>query len=126
LDDRNAPATKGDIADLSERLDGFSGRLDDFGGRLDDFGKKLEQHRIDTNERFDQLRSEMNHGYNDIVERIHDSQTAVLKAFYSYAEGNNKRVTELEDDGGAVRRRLAVIEDRILAVEMRLNMPPAA
>ena len=105
MDDRNATATKGDIADL---------------------GKRLEQQRIDTNERFDQLRSEMNHGYNDIVERIHDSQTAVLKAFYSYAEGNNKRVAELEDDGGAVRRRLAVIEDRILAVEMRLNMPPAA
>lgn len=109
MDDRNANATKGDIADLRSELT-----------------ESIDQLRLDTNERFDQLRSEMSHGYNDIVERIHDSQTAVLKAFYSYAEGNNKRVAELEDDGGAVRRRLAVIEDRILAVEMRLNMPPAA
>jgi hypothetical protein len=124
LDDRNATATKGDIADLSDRLERL--RAGDIADLRSELTGSIEQLRIDTNERFDQLRSEMNHGYNDIVERIHDSQTAVLKAFYSYAEGNNKRVAELEDDGGAVRRRLAVIEDRILAVEMRLNMPPAA
>jgi hypothetical protein len=48
LDDRNAPATKGDIADLDE---------------------KFEQ-------KFDQLRSEMNHGYADLVERFSDVRPA--------------------------------------------------
>jgi hypothetical protein len=32
----------------------------------------------------------VSHGYNDIVERIHDSQTELLKAFQGYAQGNNK------------------------------------
>ena len=77
-------------------------------------------------QKMEMLRSEMNHQYNDLVERISDGQTEILKAFYSYAEGNNKRVAVLEGDGSAVRSRLAIIEDRILAVEKRLNMPPAA
>jgi hypothetical protein len=45
--DRDAPATKGDIG---------------------------------------QLRSEMSHGYNDILERIADGETRLLKAFYWFAE----------------------------------------
>ncbi|MGD1072737.1 MAG: hypothetical protein ABSB15_21660 [Bryobacteraceae bacterium] len=109
LDDRNVPATKGDIADLRSELKG-----------------SIDQLRTDSGEKLEQLRSEVNHGYNDIVERIHNSQTAVLKTFYSYAEGNKKRVAEFEDDGRTVRSRLATIEDRLLEVERRLNMPPAA
>jgi hypothetical protein len=42
LDDRNAPATKGDIADLEQEFE----------------------------QKFEQLRSEMNHGYADLAERI--------------------------------------------------------
>jgi hypothetical protein len=40
-----------------------------------------------------QLRSEMSHGYNDILERIADSETRLLKAFYAFAESNDKRMT---------------------------------
>jgi hypothetical protein len=98
MDDRNAPATKGDIADLEEKLQQLGG----------------------------QLRAEVSHGYNDILERIHDGQTELLKAFYGYAQGNNTRVSELEGTEQAFRRRLATMEDRILEVERRLNMPPAA
>jgi len=74
----------------------------------------------------EQLRSEINHQYRDLVERIDDSKTELLKAFYGYAQGNNKRMAELEGNEGAFRSRLATIEDRILEVERRLNMPPAA
>jgi hypothetical protein len=74
----------------------------------------------------EQLRGEINHQYRDLVERIADSQTELLKAFYGYAQGNNKRVAELEGNEGAFRSRLATIEDRILEVERRLNMPPTA
>jgi predicted nucleic acid-binding Zn-ribbon protein len=112
LDDQNAPATKGDITDLQAGLSAVNA--------------KIEALRAETNEKLDLLRSEMNHGYADIVERIHDSQTELLKAFYSYATGNNKRVAELEGNEGAFRSRLATIEDRILEVERRLNIPPAA
>jgi hypothetical protein len=85
LEDQNAPATKGDIA---------------------------------------QLRAEIGHQYNDLVERIADSQPALLKAFYGYAEGNNKRVAELEGNEAAVRSRLGTLETRLLEVEKRRNMPP--
>jgi hypothetical protein len=94
LDDRNAPATKGDIADLEQK--------------------------------FEQLRGEMNHGYADLAERISDSETRLLKAFYDFAQSNQKRITEIEVAGDSMRSRLATIEDRLLQVEKRLNMPPAA
>jgi hypothetical protein len=35
-------------------------------------------------------------------------------------------MTELEGNEAAIRSRMATIEDRLLAVEKRLNMPPAA
>jgi hypothetical protein len=38
----------------------------------------------------------LRYGYNDIVARIDDGKTELLKAFYSYAISNNKRVAELE------------------------------
>ena len=62
MDDRNAPATKGDIIDL----------------KLDE---KL-------NEKLEQLPSEMNHGYRDILERVADGETRLLKAFYDFAQSN--------------------------------------
>jgi hypothetical protein len=71
----------------------------------------------------DQFRSEMNHGYNDIVERIDESKTEMLKAFYAFAAGNNKRMAELEGNDGAFRSRLTTIEDRLLEVGKRPNMP---
>jgi len=108
MDDKNAPASKGDIADLRSEL------------KAD-----IAQLRAEAKENTAQLRSEISHGYNDIVERIHDAQTELLKAFYGYAQGNNKRVAELEGNEGAFRSRLATIEDRILEVERRLNIPPA-
>jgi hypothetical protein len=58
MDERNAPATKGDIADAEER-----------------FEEKIEQ-----------LRSEMNHGYRDLAERLDDGITRMLNAFYGVAE----------------------------------------
>jgi hypothetical protein len=116
LDDRNQPATKGDIADLDLKFEQLRTETK----------TSFEQFRSETKTSFEQLRTEMSHNYNDIVERIHDSQTELLKAFYSYAQGNNKRVSELEGNEGAFRSRLATIEDRILEVERRLNMPPAA
>src|SRR5271169_6848159 len=77
LTDRNAPATKGDIADLEERLDQKFGQID---------------------QKFEQIRSEMNHGYADLAERISDSETRLLKAFYDFAQSNQKRLAEIESN----------------------------
>jgi len=103
----NAPATKSDLNDLEARL---IGRID---GKIEQVDGKIEQ-----------LRSEMNHIYNDIVERMSDGETRLLKAFYDFAQSNQMRMTELEGNEAAIRSRLATIEDRLLHVEKRLNMPP--
>jgi len=66
MEDPDAPATKRDIADVKAEL-------------------------TSQNE---QLRSEMNHIYNDLVERIADSETKLLKAFYNYAESNQQRLAQ--------------------------------
>jgi len=98
MDDRSTPATRGDIVDLETKLD----------------------------EKIDQLRSEVQHGHRDLVERIADSETRLLRAFYDFAQSNQKRMMELEGNEAAIRSRMATIEDRLLQVEKRLNMPPQA
>jgi uncharacterized protein (DUF2164 family) len=35
-------------------------------------------------------------------------------------------MSDLETSHSAIRSRLATVEDRLMAVEKRLNMPPAA
>jgi hypothetical protein len=98
MDDSNAPATKADLSTLEERL----------------------------NERHDMLRSEMQHMHDSLVERIVDSETKLLQAFYTFAQSNQQRLAQVEGNTSAVVARLSMLENRILEVEKRLNMPPAA
>ena len=44
----------------------------------------------------EQLRSEMNHQYDDLKETLRDSETKLLKAFYSFAESNQQRLAQVE------------------------------
>jgi hypothetical protein len=103
MENGNQPATKADLTVLDSKIDTLA---------------------TEVNEKLEVLRGEMNHNYADLVERFSDGQTALMKAFYSYAQGNNKRSAELEGNEGAFRSRLATMEDRLLEVEKRLNMPP--
>jgi len=57
---------------------------------------------------------------------IHDTETKLLTAFYEFAKVNQNRLSELENTDAALKRRIGSIEDRLLEVEKRLNMPPAA
>jgi hypothetical protein len=97
---------------------------------MDELGSGLKAQvdhvRSDLVTQVDQLRSETNHMYNDLVERIADGETRLLKAFYNFAESNQKRVAEIDSDQAAIRSRLGSVETRLLEVEKRLNMPPAA
>ena len=97
--DSNAPATKGDIQQLHVEI-----------------RQELQQEIL-------QLRAETQHMYNDLVERISDSETKLLKAFYTFAETNQQRLTQVEATASAVITRLATLESRITDVEKRLNMP---
>ena len=84
----------------------------------------IRQRSTETKGDIHQLRSEMNHQNNDLVERISDSETKLLQAFYTYAESNQKRVAAIEMDTAGLKSRLSTIEDRLTDVEKRLNMPP--
>lgn len=91
-----------------------------------DFTADLAAVEARLNERHEILRGELQHSFDDLKETLRDSQTEILKAFYTFAESNNKRLTAVEGNEAAMRSRLATIEDRLLEVEKRLNMPPAA
>jgi hypothetical protein len=61
-----------------------------------------------------------------LIEAIRDNQTEVLKAFHTFAESNQMRLTQAERGAAALKDRLATLESRITTVEKRLNMPAAA
>ena len=83
-DDRNAPATKGDIAELETRLT------------------------------------------ETLTEVMRDGQTETLKAFYGFVESVQTRFRAQDDTEAGLKRRLTVVEERLLELEKRLKMPPAA
>ncbi len=60
------------------------------------------------------------------LEAVHDTETRVLNAFYEYAQTNDKRVTMLEDTDNKIVPLLGAMESRVLEIERRLNIRPAA
>ena len=63
---------------------------------------------------------------NDLHNAIHESETRLLSAFYSFARTSATRIEAVEDSDTATRRRLGTLEVRLLEVERRLNIPPAS
>jgi hypothetical protein len=61
-----------------------------------------------------------------LTEAIRDSQTEILKAFYGFTETVQTRFKAQDDTEAGLKKRLTVVEERLLEVEKRLNMPPAA
>ena len=57
------------------------------------------------------------------VEAIHDSETKLLRAFYSYAEAAQKHFNDLDRSDSSLRERLGTCETRITEIEKRLNKP---
>ena len=49
----------------------------------------------------EQFRAEANQKYNDLVERIADTETRIVNAIYDLAKGGNKRMTHIESDNAA-------------------------
>jgi len=57
------------------------------------------------------------------TEAIHDSETRLLKAFYGFTETVQARFQAADDDQANLRKRLSVVEQRLIEVEKRLNLP---
>ena len=106
MEDLNMPAKKADLEALEV-------------GIKDDL-KALE---VRLSERHDMLRAELHHIQDDLKEAMRDGQTELLKAFYNFGQSNSKRLMELEGNEAAIRSRLGTIEERLMEVERRLNLP---
>ena len=57
--------------------------------------------KADLQELAQQLRSEFQHGFDDLKETMRDGQTELLRAFYNYAQSNDERVAAAEQDSGS-------------------------
>jgi hypothetical protein len=98
----NEPATKADLAELRAEIRNLESRVD---GKMD----SLEQRLLDK-----------------MGNMIHDSETRLLQAFYSFAESNNKRLIQFEANDVMLLSRVSTLETRVMEVEKRLNIPPSA
>ena len=63
---------------------------------------------------------------DELIEVISDTETKLLRAFYNFAESNQKRLSEVERTDLGILERLATIERRVTEVEKRLNTPPTS
>jgi flagellar biosynthesis/type III secretory pathway protein FliH len=62
---------------------------------------------------------------NRLVEKMRDMQTELLRGFAGFSEGQNIRLRKVEADqsnlDAAISGRMAVLERRLLEIEMRLG-----
>jgi len=63
--------------------------------------------------------------HSDLTERIERCEAKILSAFSGFAESTDKRLTHIEANMAMFNNRLDALESRVLAVEKRLNIPPA-
>ena len=60
-----------------------------------------------------------------LIEAFRDSQTELLKAFYSFTESNRQRVSQLEGNQASLINRVGTLEDRMTDLERKfITQPP--
>ena len=74
----------------------------------------------------ERFRAEIHEGFAELKEILRDGQAKILKVLYGYTQTTDAKLREGEQSDMALRQRLTAVESRILEVEKRLNMPPAA
>jgi hypothetical protein len=126
LEQRLKEATKADLIALEERLKAESISLEE---RLNGESIALEGRiKEATKAELIALEERLHQKIDDLIENFRDMQTEMLKAFYSFAETNQARLTATERETAALKERMSMMESRLIQVEKRLNMPlpPAA
>jgi len=78
------------------------------------------------NARFDEIA----HRFDEVIEKMRDMQTELLKGFSAFSAGQTIRLRKLEADqsnlDAAMAGRMSVVEGRLLEIEMRLGIQPKA
>ncbi len=93
------PATKSDLQLVKSDLQSMKSELK----------SDMQSLEASVQTKLDMLQSEMHHIADDLKEVLRDSQTEVLKAFYSFAQSNSKRFVELEGNEAALRGRFPLV-----------------
>src|SRR5437763_403224 len=105
-EDRNTPATRGDIEDLRSEMKQQIGTI-----------------RSEVQESASTLRSDMQHRHDDFIERANNGETRLLGAFYAFAQSNQERLTNAERDAASLKERMALYEQRLINLERKVNFP---
>jgi hypothetical protein len=109
-------ASKADIVDLRSELLGVKDELrSEFLRVTDQLRARMEDQESRLEERLERLQ-----------ESIRVSQTEVLKAVYGFTQSIQSRLEGSDQTEASLKRRMASIEGRVLEIEKRLNLPPAA
>ena len=77
-----------------------------------------------TKQDIGEVRTEMKAMEDRLIEAFRDSQTELLKAFYSFTESNRQRVSQLEGNQASLITRVGTLEDRMTNLERKLITPP--
>jgi hypothetical protein len=93
----DSPATKGDIGELRQEFGGLRRGLHD---EIAGFEARM-------------------------MAAMRNFEANLLKAFYGYAESTRQRFAFIEGQSENVMTRMKVIEERVVEIEKRLNLPPA-
>jgi chromosome segregation ATPase len=119
MENGQEPATKQDLAavqqDVADLKQDVAGVKQDVAGVQQDIAGLKQDVAM--------IRSEMQHTHDDLVERIADMQTGMLKAFYSFAESNQTRLTDSERESASLKERMGILERRLTEVERKVNFP---
>jgi Skp family chaperone for outer membrane proteins len=123
----NQPATKADLAELRTEFKADMAELrTEFKADMAELRSEFKADVAALKQDIEQSRAEFNHGFDDLKETMRDAQTEILKAFYGYTQTADARFKESDGSIVALKQRLSVVEERLLEVEKRLNLPPAA
>lgn len=71
---------------------------------------------------------QLNARFDEIIEKMRDMQTELLKGFQAFSEGQTIRLRKVEADqsnlDAAMSGRMNIVERRLLEIEMRLGIQP--
>lgn len=75
----------------------------------------------------DELKRYLDERFDQVMERIHDTETRIVRVFMEFQERNETRDTAQEKAASALADRLASVERRLREIEKKLLLePPAA
>ena len=138
----NAPASKGDLAELKTLIKGdmaemktlIKGDMSEMETRIKGDMSEMETRiggdltSLETRIKGDitALEDRVQDRFDQLTETMRDGQTEILRAFHGFTQTVQTRFLAADDTEAGIKKRLTVVEERLLEIEKKLNLPPAA